>query len=253
MAVGYDCMQPGACSAAPGHLGAYSKEVPRRSILEALAAGTRVRAVAGAQQLFSQQEQNMKGRNVNQGENLPAELYDRTTVEALLDACGGGWHGKRNRALIGVLYHSGLRVREALALEQHDIIRDERGAANLHVRCGKGSKQRVAVLRPAGLTLLDAFLEDQEGDGPIFTGFDGERLNTSAVRMLLPRLARKCGLRQRVHAHGFRHTHAFELLNAGVPTPFIKQQLGHSSLAVTERYLNHVSPSALVDAILEAS
>jgi len=195
----------------------------------------------------------LSGRNVNKGEGLPAELYDKVTVQAILGACGRGFIGARNRALIGTLYHAGLRVKEALALQPHDIIRDERGAANVHVRSGKGGKQRVAVMRPAGVKLLDEYLALRESDGPIFCGFNGKSLNTSAVRMLLPRLARRAGVSQRVHAHGFRHTHAFELLNAGVPTPFIKKQLGHSSLAVTERYLDHVSPSALVDAVLQAS
>jgi len=194
----------------------------------------------------------MKGRNVNRAQDMPAELYDKAVVQALLDHCGRGFHGKRNRALIGLLYHSGLRCAEVLSLQLHDIIRDaEHGGARIHVRSGKGRKQRVSALRPAGLALLDEFLSVR-GDEPgqLLRSFDGKPLGTAAVRMLLPRIAKKAGVQQRVHAHGFRHTHAFELLNSGVPTPFIQRQLGHSRMTVTERYLNHVSPEAMFAAVV---
>ena len=181
--------------------------------------------------------------------HLPAELYSPEVVARLLAGAGRGALGKRNRALLAVLYHSGLRIREALALQQHDV-----AGARIHVRSGKGRKQRVAILRQAGLPYLQAWLEER-GDrplAPLFCGLDGSRLDTSAIRMLLPRIARRAGIVQRVHAHGFRHTHAVELMHAGVPLKAIQQQLGHSSLAVTDRYLDHVSPEA-IEAMITAA
>lgn len=59
----------------------------------------------------------------------------------------------------------------------------------------------------------------------------------------MKRLARKGGVDKRVHAHGLRHTHAFELSYEGKPINVISKQLGHSSSAVTARYIDHVAPA----------
>ncbi len=65
------------------------------------------------------------------------------------------------------------------------------------------------------------------------------------VRALLPRLARKAG----VHAHGLRHSHAAELAAEGFPVNLVQAQLGHASLATTDRYLRHIAPQQLIDAV----
>jgi integrase len=63
------------------------------------------------------------------------------------------------------------------------------------------------------------------------------------------RLAAKAGIEKRVHPHGLRHTHAAELAREGVPMNVIQAQLGHSSLATTSRYLAHVAPQHVVEAM----
>ncbi len=68
-------------------------------------------------------------------------------------------------------------------------------------------------------------------------------------RALLPKLARQAGIAKRVHAHGLRHTHAFELMMEGVPMRIIQQQLGHVSLATTDRYLAHIAPREVIEAM----
>ncbi len=65
-------------------------------------------------------------------------------------------------------------------------------------------------------------------------------MQPSYVRTLLPQLARQASIHKRVHPHGLRHTHAYELTMEGVPMPIIQRQLGHPSLATTDRYLAHV-------------
>jgi integrase len=52
-----------------------------------------------------------------------------------------------------------------------------------------------------------------------------------------------------VHAHGLRHTHAYELMMEGVPIPIIQRQLGHTSLATTDVYLSHIAPKQVIEAI----
>jgi integrase len=69
------------------------------------------------------------------------------------------------------------------------------------------------------------------------------------VRTLLPRLARKAGVEKRVHAHGLRHTHAHDLAREGKPAHLIRDQLGHSSLSTTDRYLRRFGSQELIEAM----
>jgi site-specific recombinase XerD len=66
------------------------------------------------------------------------------------------------------------------------------------------------------------------------------------VRNMLKRIAVKAGLEKRVHPYGLRHTHAAELVREGTPVNVIRDQLGHSSLAVTDRYPRNVAPADLI-------
>jgi integrase/recombinase XerD len=67
--------------------------------------------------------------------------------------------------------------------------------------------------------------------------------------MLLPRLAAKAGIEKRVHPHGLRHTHAAELAAEGMLLNLVQVQLGHASLAITDRYLRHIAPAQLIEAM----
>jgi len=64
---------------------------------------------------------------------------------------------------------------------------------------------------------------------------------------LLPKLARQAGIEKRVHPHGLRHTHAYELMMEGVEVAIIQRQLGHVSLATTAVYLNHIAPKQVIE------
>ena len=77
----------------------------------------------------------------------------------------------------------------------------------------------------------------------------GQPLEQAYIRTLLPRLAKKAGIEKRVHAHGLRHSHAVELATEGLPVHLIQQQLGHANVAVTSRYINHLAPTAVIDAM----
>jgi integrase len=81
----------------------------------------------------------------------------------------------------------------------------------------------------------------------LFCTLEGRPIKDSYVRTLLPRLARRAGIDKRVHPHGLRHTHAYEVMMEGVPVPIIQQQLGHVSLETTSRYLAHLAPKDVID------
>jgi integrase len=179
------------------------------------------------------------------GKLLPPEVFTEDEVRALIGACSKrGVTGHRNRALLAILWRTGVRISEALELRPHDI--DFRNGT-VRVRLGKGLKPRATVLSDLdALPLVKQWLDEREklqavGEGaPLFCTLRGTPTDPSYARHLLPRLAKRAGLERRVHPHGLRHTHAADLALAGVPVLAIQQQLGHTSLVTTANYLRRV-------------
>jgi site-specific recombinase XerD len=192
----------------------------------------------------------------NKNKRLPPEPLSADEVKALLRACSTrAMTGIRNRALIVVLYRAGLRISEALALMPKDL--DAR-ASTIRVLHGKGDKARVVGVDAGAWAIAELWMQRRSTlkvprSAPVFCTLSGERIQSAYIRALLPRLARKARIEKRVHAHGLRHTHAFELANEGVPLHVIQRQLGHSSLATTDRYVRHLNPAAVVAAMQSRS
>lgn len=188
----------------------------------------------------------------NKGKTYPAEVLTQREVSLLLSACGArSSTGIRNRALITVLYRAGLRLGEALALEAKDV---DTGAGTIAVLRGKGGRQRTVGIDPEAVAVLERWVERRKQlqlgpRRPLFCTLQGQPLKPSYVRTMLPRLAAKAGIEKRVHPHGLRHSHAAELAVEGFPLNLVQQQLGHSSLATTDRYLRHVAPAQLIAAM----
>ncbi len=182
----------------------------------------------------------------------PPEVLTEPEVIALIRACSTrAPTGVRNRALIAVLWRSGLRISEALALELRDL---DLQAGSLRVRHGKGDKSRTVGVDEQTSALLARWLDRRRklspgARAPVFCTLAGGRVDASYVRHLLPRLATKAGLDRRVHAHGLRHTYASELARERTPINVIRDALGHTSLAVTDRYLRDVAPMHVIDTI----
>jgi site-specific recombinase XerD len=192
----------------------------------------------------------------NFGQKYPAEVLSRQEVGELLAACSRrGPTGLRNRALIVVMWRAGLRVAEALALYPKDVDLDAGTIAVLH---GKGDRRRLAGMDAQAGAVVDAWLSRRRELGigrgaPLFcaisVGSRGRPLRSAYVRETMKLLARKAGIEKRVHPHGLRHTCAAELALEGVPVHVIRRQLGHASLATTERYIDHLMPMDIVGAM----
>ena len=182
----------------------------------------------------------------------PPEVLTEPEAIALIRACSTrAPTGVRNRALIAVLWRSGLRISEALALELRDV---DLQAGSLWVRHGKGDKSRTVGVDEQTAAMLARWIDRRRklspgARAPIFCTLAGSRMDASYVRHLLPRLAAKAGLDRRVHAHGLRHTYASELARERTPINVIRDALGHTSLAVTDRYLRDVAPMHVIDTI----
>jgi site-specific recombinase XerD len=186
---------------------------------------------------------------------FPPEVLTDAEVRALMAACSTtSASGIRNRALIALLYRSGLRLSEALDLYSKDVDFD-RGA--IRVLNGKGGKSRVSGIDPGALAILQRWIDVRANRGhdapgcprPLFCTSSGERVTNAYIRRLLPVLGRRAGIDKRVHAHGLRHTHAAQLREEGMDIGVISKQLGHSAISTTAHYLDHIAPFAVVNAI----
>lgn len=185
----------------------------------------------------------------NKGRKFPPEPLKAREVLALLDACSRGNAGARDRALIVTLWRSGLRISEALALFPKDVDLEDGEITVLH---GKGDKDRVVCIDAMACAVIGDWFEARRrlgltGRQPLFCVISkpslGSPMHSAYFRNKLKDLAARAGIEKRVHPHGLRHTHAFELAGEAVDLRVIQEQLGHTELATTARYVNHLNPA----------
>ncbi|MBI1190047.1 MAG: tyrosine-type recombinase/integrase [Tepidisphaera sp.] len=185
------------------------------------------------------------------GRTFPVEVLTADEVERLMGACSRkAPTGIRNRALIALLYRTGLRISEALSLQPKDLD-PERGT--VRVLRGKGGKARTVGMDAGGFALLDKWMAMRPKSQWVFCTLDGAQVSDYYVRNMLPRIAEKAGIEKRVHPHGLRHTHAARLADERVPIHLIAAQLGHSNIGTTSRYIDHIAPGAVVAAVREVA
>ncbi|GAB0055903.1 Tyrosine recombinase XerC [Candidatus Magnetaquicoccaceae bacterium FCR-1] len=178
-------------------------------------------------------------------EEETARLLDAPLDNApLSDREMPAWAEARDRAILELLYGSGLRVGEVCGLNRQDVELDFAQARVM----GKGGKERIAPLTMPSVQALRRYLRerDQEcpfGRGahdPLFIGVnetgDDRRLNPRQIQRLLQGLRRRLGLPEKITPHALRHAFATHLLQAGADLRAIQELLGHASLATTQRY-----------------
>ena len=169
---------------------------------------------------------------------LPKALSEEEALEALgaiADLSGEPWIGKRDTALVTMLYGCGLRIGEALALNRSQAPKGE-----TMVVTGKGGKQRLVPVLPVAAAAIDNYLaacpHALGGDGPLFVGARGKRLNPGVAQRQVRRLRARLGLAETATPHALRHSFATHLLSGGGDLRTIQELLGHASLSTTQRY-----------------
>jgi site-specific recombinase XerD len=178
---------------------------------------------------------------------LAIETLTTDECKRLLAACSNCSTGIRNRGLVIVLWRGGLRCAEALSLEERDI-----ADGVIRIRHGKGNRARTVAIDPEAHAVLQAWLERKARHGiggPVFSTLAGKPLQSQYVRNLFKRLGKKAGIAKRVHAHGLRHSFASGLADEKVDLRIVQRALGHSSLSTTARYVDHLRPLAVIDAL----
>lgn len=190
------------------------------------------------------------GKSTTRGRRFPPEPLSRDEIKAMLQTCSNrAPTGIRAKALLVVFWRGGLRVKEALSLFPKDFDVEH---GTLRVLHGKGDRARLVGIDPEAVAVLQRWLDKRTSIGlngrhPLFCTLKGKPLATVFVRNSFKRIARKAGVEKRANPHSFRHTMAFELANEGTPLHVIQQQLGHSSLATTDRYVRHLNPQQVVE------
>ena len=161
--------------------------------------------------------------------------------------------GHRNRAIIEMLYGSGLRVSELTELRLSNIYRKEGYMRIL----GKGNKQRLVPISPVADEQFGYWLQDRskldikpEASDIAFLNHYGRQLTRAMIFTIVKRLAEAAGIRKTISPHTLRHSFATHLLQNGADLRIIQQLLGHESIVTTEIY-THVDIQDLRDAVMK--
>lgn len=160
--------------------------------------------------------------------------------------------GRRNKAMLEVLYSCGLRVSELVTLKISNIHREEGFLRIL----GKGDKERLVPVSRSALKEIDLYMPDRNvleikpGEEDIlFLNRRGQRLTRVMVFTIIKELAQASGIRKRVSPHTFRHSFATHLVEGGADLRAVQEMLGHESIITTEIY-THLDKEYLREAIL---
>lgn len=173
---------------------------------------------------------------------LPSFLPKDESKQLLDRVPGPSASGRRDHALLELLYATGIRVAECCGLDGTDV---DRSHGTVRV-LGKGDKERVVPVGEVALEAIDAYLAARgRPDGPLFTNARGGRLTTRSAQRIVGRQARLSGTSRRVTPHTLRHTFATHMLGEGADLRLIQELLGHRRLSTTQRY-THVSPEHLM-------
>ena len=168
--------------------------------------------------------------------------------------------GRRDRAILELLYASGLRLSELVGLDLEDVSLGSRMVRVL----GKGRKERLVPFNQSAASALRAWLPDREAlrrasagqprgreprarsQEPMFLNYRGTRLSSRHVHRLVRHYVAACSMRFGISPHAIRHSFATHLLEAGADLRAIQELLGHVRLGTTQRY-THVNAAQLMD------
>ena len=185
-----------------------------------------------------------------QEKRIPAVL-DEAQAASLLELPGDGTAAVRGRAILELLYGTGIRCAEAVALDVHEI---DLGARMVRV-LGKGRKERIVLFGRRAEAALCEWLVERGKLRPrtdaLFLNARGGRLSGRSVRTLVATRVKQLALARRCSPHTLRHSFATHLLMRGADLRAIQELLGHASLSTTQRY-THVDTRHLIEVYKKA-
>lgn len=164
------------------------------------------------------------------------------------------FQGRRQEAVLELLYSTGLRVSECVGLDLEDI-----DFASKTIRVlGKGNKERIVPIGQKAIERIRTYLHFREltlgsksSTKSLFINQRGARLSVRSVQRLVDKAIRDSGVSKKISPHVIRHTYATHLLNAGADLRAIQELLGHASLSTTQKY-THLNLDQLMKVYDEA-
>jgi integrase/recombinase XerC len=182
---------------------------------------------------------------------LPSFLYPDEVIELLEAPQKGSVLGARDKAILEVLYGSGIRVSEATGLNLLDVDLNDgylkvwgKGSKERIIPLGKYARQAVAVYLRIGRPVLEAKRRQEGQEKALFLNRFGQRLSDRSIRRLLSKYGRQISSGAYVSPHVLRHSFASHMLNAGADLRIVQDLLGHVSVSTTQIY-THISKEEL--------
>lgn len=198
---------------------------------------------------FAQRDVSLHIELPKQGRSLP-DVLSLEEVEQLLAIEGDDPLSLRNKAMLELLYATGLRVSELIDLEMNDI-----HLTMGFVRCiGKGNKERIVPIGSLAIEAMEKYIElarpvlvkRNERETKFFVNHHGRPLSRQGFWKLLRKLALEAGLSKTITPHTLRHSFATHLLENGADLRSVQEMLGHADISTTQIY-THVSRTRLSD------
>jgi integrase/recombinase XerC len=161
------------------------------------------------------------------------------SVDLIGDLSDEAWIGKRDTAVLMLLYGCGLRIGEAMGLNRGQVSDGDQIGDTIIVT-GKGDKQRLVPVLAIVSHAIEDYIKscpfDLPEDGPLFVGKRGKRLSARVIQRQMEHVRAMLGLPDTATPHALRHSFATHLLAGGGDLRTIQELLGHASLSTTQRY-----------------
>ncbi|MBI4394714.1 MAG: tyrosine recombinase XerC [Candidatus Omnitrophica bacterium] len=184
---------------------------------------------------------------------LPSFLETQEIEHLLESTQGDKWEMKRDRAILELLYSSGIRVSELVGLNASEI---DLLSSLLKVK-GKGKKERIVPIGSCAAQAIKEYLDmlpanaSDEKLTPLFLNRQKTRLTDRSVRRIILKCAKRASIKKEISPHTLRHTFATHLLDRGADLRSVQELLGHAHLSTTQIY-THVTAKRLKEAYDQA-
>lgn len=159
---------------------------------------------------------------------LPVVLSKKEILD-IINAC----ENIKHKLIIQILYCSGLRVSEVVALHINDL---DFNRKIIHLKGAKGAKDRITIVSETVLKNIEKYLQEFRPQDYLFESNRGDKLTTRTIQAVVSQNTKKAGLNKPVSPHSFRHSFATHLLESGLDIRYIQSLLGHARLETTQIY-----------------